>query len=90
MNNLLPFDFEDNMTEIFKEVTGLDLHNHTNEEWQNWYHEAMRQAAIIDPYTQEIISSAERIIENKDYSQLCAILRNYDYYVKLASDTLDN
>lgn len=88
MDNFSSVVFNDDMGEIFKEITGLDLNNHTNEEWQNWYHEAMQQAAQKDTYEQEILNSAEQIIEKKDYSQLCSILRNYDHYVKLANDTL--
>lgn len=89
MDNFSPIDFNDSMEEIFKEVTGLDLKNHTDEEWQNWYYEAMKRAAQEDTYEKEILDSAERIIENRDYSQLCSILRNYDHYVKLASDTIN-
>lgn len=73
----------DNLEEMFKKITGLDLKNHTNEEWQSWYHEITKQIAKENAYEREILNSAERIIENKDYSQLCAILKNYDHYVKL-------
>lgn len=89
MDNFSSMDFINNNAKIlFKEITGLDLENHTNKEWQDWYHKIMRQAAQEDTYEKEILDSAEQIIENGDYSQLCSILRNYDHYVKLANDTI--
>lgn len=32
------FAIDEEAEKFFKEITGLDLHNHTHEEYQNWYH----------------------------------------------------
>lgn len=82
--------FINSMKPIFKEITGLDLDNHTHEEYQNWYHSAMRKEAENDPYTREILSSVEHIIEEKDYSQLFAIMKNYDTLVKERSNNVND
>lgn len=87
MDNFSSLDFNNNMDTIFKKITGLDLRNHTEEEWQEWYHNNMRESAKTDSYVADILDCAERIIEKKDYSTLCAILKNYDYYVKLATNS---
>lgn len=64
----------------FKEWTGIDLSTCTEEEYNQWYHD---ECAKSDrPYDQEILKSAERIIEKKNYPTLVKILENYDQLVK--------
>lgn len=76
------FAIDEKAEKLFKEMTGLDLYNHTHEEYQNWYHQQLIKEAEIDSYTKEILRSAENIIEGEDYSQIFAILKNYDLLVK--------
>lgn len=89
MNNLTLEDFMNNSDKLFKTITGLDPHNYTNEEWQEWYHNAIKLEAETNEYTREILRTAEDIIKNKDYSMIIHILKNYDYYVKLAQGTTE-
>lgn len=72
------FAIDEKAEKLFKEMTGLDLYNHTHEE----YHQQLIKDAETDSYTREILRSAENIIEGKDYSQICAVLKNYDLLIK--------
>lgn len=67
---------------LFKEYTGLDYNTCTDEEYNEWYHDQLSEASKDNKYTAEILTNAERIIENKDYPQLTKILENYDTLVK--------
>ncbi len=82
MDNIPIDDFINSMEPLFKEITGLDLHNHTQEEYEEWYHGALKKEAENDKYTKEILKMTEDIIENKEYSTLSQIMRNYDALVK--------
>lgn len=64
----------------FKEETGIDLNTCTDEEYNQWYHDEC--AKSTRPYDQEILKSAESIIEEKNYPTLVKILENYDQLVK--------
>lgn len=86
MDNEIMIDFIDSMKPLFKEITGLDIDNHTEEEWENWYYNSRKKEAEDDKYIEEIMNTAERIIEHRSYSTLYSILVNYDHYVKLASN----
>lgn len=88
-NDYIEF-FIQNKEKLFKQITNLDLKNHTKEEYQEWYHNTERLIAEYDKYEAEILRSTEQIIEERDYSQLIHVLRNYDYYVKLAQGKTDD
>lgn len=83
----MELDFD--MKAYFKELTGLDYDIHTDEEYNEWYHNQSIKIARESPYDKEILKMAERIIEKKDYSLLMHILENYDELVKKSS-SLEN
>lgn len=70
MDNLPSIDFNNNITE---------------KEWQEWYHNTLVEQAKTDSYIADILKIAEIIIEKREYSTLVPVLKNYDYYVKLAT-----
>lgn len=71
--------------EEFKEVTGLDLYNHTKEEWEEWYYKKLKEIAHEDTYTEELLRFSEVIIQGKEYSTLMRILEQYDRIFKKQS-----
>lgn len=78
-------DFEVFMNALIDEVKekdGFDIRNHTQEEWNEYWMKLCRKEAETDRYTEEILKITEQIIENKEYSHLFAIMRNYDELVK--------
>lgn len=70
----------------FKKVTGLDLYNHTHEEWEEWYYKQLKKIAEEDSYTRELLAFSELIINNKEYSTLMRVLESYDTLVKKTSE----
>lgn len=72
----------DKHAEKVKKETGFDYHNHTQEEWNAYYLSIAEKQAESDEYFREILKSAKRIIDEKDYSGLVRIYENYDKLVK--------
>lgn len=72
----------DSFVEKVKNETGFDFKNHTQEEWNAYYLSVAEKQAESDEYFREILKSARRTIDEKDYSGLVAIHKNYDQLVK--------
>lgn len=68
--------------EKVKKETGFDFKNHTQEEWNAYYLSLAEKQAETDEYFREILKSAKRMIDGKNYSGLVKMNENYDKLVK--------
>ena len=68
--------------EQVKKETGFDFKNHTQEEWNTYYLSGAEKRAEDDEYFREILRMAKSTIDEKNYSSLVAMYRDYDQLVK--------
>lgn len=65
---------------------GKPIGEMTEDEFQQYWISLAEQAAEKDPYEAEILKSVKHIIDNRRYSHLFAIMKNYDHFAKFWFD----